>query len=251
MTGYTPPIRLFVDAQFTAGATVTLDKEQAHYLGHVMRRSVGDRLEIFNGQADSMVAEIAEISRKSAALQIIQTCSRFQQSPDIWFLFAPVKRTRLDFMAQKATELGVRKIQPVDTEYCQVSRVNQDRLMANAIEAAEQTGRLDIPDVGPFVSLNAVLEDWPSDRHLLFCDEALAAEAGYNPVNQLSRAPIEKAALLIGPEGGFSDAERIQINKLSLVCPLSLGPRILRSDTAALAALSLFQAVCGDWSVSA
>lgn len=249
MTGYTPPIRLFVDAEVTTGTTVTLDKEQAHYLGHVMRRSAGDRVEIFNGRTDSMVAEITEIGRKSASLQVMRTCNFFQQSPDIWFLFAPVKRTRLDFMAQKATELGARKIQPVDTEFCQVSRVNLDRLSANAIEAAEQTGRLDIPEIGPFASLSAVLADWPSDRHLLFCDEALAGDTGFNPVQQLSATPLQKAGLLIGPEGGFSDAERQMIKQIPLLRPLSLGPRILRSDTAALAALSLFQAVCGDWSV--
>ena len=249
MTGYTPPIRLFVDTEMTIGTTVTLDKEQAHYLGHVMRRSAGDRVEIFNGRTDSMVAEITEIGRKSAALQMIQSCKSFRQSPDIWFLFAPVKRTRLDFMAQKATELGVRKIQPVDTEFCQVSRVNLDRLTANAIEAAEQTGRLDVPEIGPFAALAAVLADWPSDRHLLFCDEALAGESSFNPVQQLSATPLQKAALLIGPEGGFSDAERQMIKQMPLTRPLSLGPRILRSDTAALAALSLFQAVCGDWSV--
>ena len=249
MTGYTPPIRLFVDAEVTTGATVKLDKEQAHYLGHVMRRSAGDRLEIFNGRADSMVAEIAEIGRKSASLRVVQPCTVFQQSPDIWFLFAPVKRTRLDFMAQKATELGARKIQPVDTEFCQVSRVNLDRLTANAIEAAEQTGRLDVPEISPFICLTTVLADWPSDRHLLFCDEALAGETGCNPVQQLSAEPIKKAGLLIGPEGGFSDKERHIIKQMPLTRPLSLGPRILRSDTAALAALSLFQAVCGDWSV--
>ena len=250
MTGYTPPIRLFVDTDVTTGTTVTLDKEQAHYLGHVMRRSAGDCIEIFNGRTDSMIAEITEISRKFARLQVVQSCNLFRQSPDIWFLFAPIKRTRLDFMAQKATELGARHIQPVDTEFCQVSRVNLDRLTANAIEAAEQTGRLDVPEIGPFAALAEVLADWPSDRHLLFCDEALAGETRFNPVQQLSVEPIKKAGLLIGPEGGFSDAERQMIKQLPLTRPLSLGPRILRSDTAALAALSLFQAVCGDWSVS-
>jgi len=250
MTGYTPPIRLFVDTELSAGATVTLDKEQAHYLGHVMRRSAGDRIEVFNGRTDSVIAELVELSRKAAQLRVLEISAPYQQSPDIWFLFAPVKRTRLDFMAQKATELGARKIQPVDTAFCQVSRVNLDRLSANAVEAAEQTGRLDVPEIGPFAALDTVLADWPSDRHLLFCDEALSTDNSYDPVNQLQREPIDKAGLLIGPEGGFSDAERAQINKLPLVRPLSLGPRILRSDTAALAALSLFQAVCGDWSVS-
>ena len=250
MTGYSPPIRLFVDTDLDTGMTVTLDKDQAHYLGHVMRRSAGDHIELFNGRTDSMIAELAELGRKSARLDIKKICSTYQQSPDIWFLFAPVKRTRLDFMAQKATELGARKIQPVNTEYCQVSRVNLERLHANAVEAAEQTGRLDVPEIGPFVSLDDMLANWPSDRHLLFCDETLSGEASSNPVRQLMAEPVEKAGLLIGPEGGFSSDERDRIRQMPLVRALSLGPRILRSDTAALAALSLFQAVCGDWSVS-
>ena len=250
MSTYTPPIRLFVEADLVKGATLSLDKEQAHYLGHVMRRSAGDRLEIFNGRTDSFIAELTVISRKSASVQLVELCSDFKTSPDLWFLFAPVKRTRLDFMVQKATELGVRHIQPVNTDYCQVSRVNLDRLSANAVEAAEQTGRLDVPSVGPFVSLYQLLAEWPADRHLIFCDEALSADHQSNPLAQLRSKPITKAGLLIGPEGGFSDTERDQIRQIASVRPISLGPRILRSDTAALAALSLFQAVWGDWSVS-
>ena len=250
MSTYTPPIRLFVEADLVKGATLSLDKEQAHYLGHVMRRSAGDRLEIFNGRTDSFIAELTVISRKSASVQLVELCENFKSSPDLWFLFAPVKRARLDFMAQKATELGVSHIQPVNTDYCQVSRVNLDRLSANAVEAAEQTGRLDVPSVGPFVSLYQLLAEWPVDRHLIFCDEALSADHQSNPLAQLRSKPITKAGLLIGPEGGFSDTERDQIRQIASVRPISLGPRILRSDTAALAALSLFQAVWGDWSVS-
>ena len=128
MCAYTPPIRLFVDSDLVKGATLSLDREQSHYLGHAMRRSAGDRVEIFNGRTDSFIAELTDISRKSASVQLVELCSDFKTSPDLWFLFAPVKRTRLDFMAQKVTELGVRHIQPVNTDYCQVSRVNQDRL---------------------------------------------------------------------------------------------------------------------------
>ena len=250
MSTYIPPIRLFVEADLVKGATLSLDKEQAHYLGHVMRQSAGDRLEIFNGRTDSFIAELTVISRKSASVQLVELCENFKSSPDLWFLFAPVKRARLDFMAQKATELGVSHIQPVNTDYCQVSRVNLDRLSANAVEAAEQTGRLDVPSVGPFVSLYQLLAEWPVDRHLIFCDEALSADHQSNPLAQLRSKPITKAGLLIGPEGGFSDTERDQIRQIASVRPISLGPRILRSDTAALAALSLFQAVWGDWSVS-
>lgn len=249
MIGYTPSIRLFVNAELAANTMLSLTREQAHYLGNVMRRSVGDRLEIFNGQSDSFVAEIVGFDRKSAEIRLIEPCASFRQSPDIWFLFVPIKRTRLDFMAQKATELGARRIQPIRSEFCQVSRVNIERLQANAVEAAEQTGRLDVPDVDSFVPLPEMLTAWPSDRHLLFCDEVLSGDAACNPIRQLSQDRMQKAGLLIGPEGGFSATERKQITDLSMTRSLSLGPRILRSDTAALAALSLFQAVCGDWSV--
>ena len=248
MCAYSPPIRLFVDADLVKGATLTLDKEKAHYLGHVMRLTVGDRLEIFNGRSDSFTAELSDISRKSASVQLTELCAFFKSSPDLWFLFAPVKRIRLDFIAQKATELGVRYIQPINTDFCQVSRVNLERLYANAVEAAEQTGRLDVPAIGPFMPLQRLLVEWPADRHLIFCDETLSADKQTDPLTQLRREPIRKAGLLIGPEGGFSDAERNQIRQISSVRPLGLGPRILRSDTAAVAALSLFQAVWGDWS---
>lgn len=249
MCAYSPPIRLFVDADLVKGATLTLDKEKAHYLGHVMRLTVGDRLEIFNGRSDSFTAELSDISRKSASVQLTELCAFFKSSPDLWFLFAPVKRIRLDFIAQKATELGVRYIQPINTDFCQVSRVNLERLYANAVEAAEQTGRLDVPAIGPFMPLQRLLVEWPADRHLIFCDETLSADKQTDPLTQLRSEPIRKAGLLIGPEGGFSDAERNQIRQISSVRPLGLGPRILRSDTAAVAALSLFQAVWGDWSV--
>ena len=249
MCAYSPPIRLFVDADLVKGATLTLDKEKAHYLGHVMRLTVGDRLEIFNGRSDSFTAELSDISRKSASVQLTELCAFFKSSPDLWFLFAPVKRIRLDFIAQKATELGVRYIQPINTDFCQVSRVNLERLYANAVEAAEQTGRLDVPAIGPFMPLQRLLVEWPADRHLIFCDETLSADKQTDPLTQLRREPIRKAGLLIGPEGGFSDAERNQIRQISSVRPLGMGPRILRSDTAAVAALSLFQAVWGDWSV--
>jgi 16S rRNA (uracil1498-N3)-methyltransferase len=151
-------------------------------------------------------------------------------------------------MAQKATELGARQIAPVDTDFCQVKRIKTDRLRANAIEAAEQTGRLDIPEIGAFKSLEERLKNWPEDRIILFCDEALAsADKKANMLANLSEIKGRKAALLIGPEGGFSENERTRILRCPEVIQISLGPRILRSDTAALAALTLYQAVCGDW----
>lgn len=249
-----PSIRLFTDQPLTEGTAIQLTGEAAHYLANVMRRRIGDRIELFNGRDDSFVAEITEVSKKSVMIRPVAIGRKMTLSPDIWLLFAPIKRTRLDFMAQKATELGARLIQPVDTDFCQVGRVKTDRLRANAIEAAEQTGRLDIPEIGEFVALEKRLASWPEDRIILFCDEIfasqLAADTAESPpdmIAALQQIKGRKAALLIGPEGGFSDKERALILECPEVIQISLGPRILRSDTAALAALSLYQAVCGDW----
>ena len=249
-----PSIRLFTDQPLAEGATIQLSGEAAHYLGNVMRRQVGDQIELFNGRDDSFVAEITGVSKKSVMVRLATIGRKMTLSPDIWLLFAPIKRTRLDFMAQKATELGARLIQPVDTDFCQVGRVKTDRLRANAIEAAEQTGRLDIPEIGEFEALEKRLSSWPEDRIILFCDEIFASQpAKETPdtppdmIAALQQIKGRKAALLIGPEGGFSDKERARILECPEVIQISLGPRILRSDTAALAALSLYQAVCGDW----
>lgn len=251
MTGihspYKPAIRLFVTAELAGGAEMTLDEGQSHYLANVMRQKQGAFIELFNGRDGSWQAELVTLSRKSVTVLCIQQTTAQHASPDVWLLFAPVKRARLDFMAQKATELGVTKIWPVDTEYCQMGRVKTDRLEANAIEAAEQTVRQDVPDMGPFIPLQTALLAWPEDRVLIFCDEGLAGDAPYAPLEQLATATGKKAAILIGPEGGFSPAEREMILSQSSVLPIHLGPRILRSDTAALSALSLYQAVCGDW----
>ena len=249
-----PSIRLFSDQPLKAGMAIQLIGEAAHYLANVMRRRIGDRIELFNGRDDSFVAEITEVSKKSVMIRPVAIGRKMTLSPDIWLLFAPIKRTRLDFMAQKATELGARLIQPVDTDFCQVGRVKTDRLRANAIEAAEQTGRLDIPEIGEFVALEKRLASWPEDRIILFCDEIFAsqlavdtAESSPDMIAALQQIKGRKAALLVGPEGGFSDKERALILECPEVIQISLGPRILRSDTAALAALSLYQAVCGDW----
>ena len=243
-----PSIRLFTDQPLVPGASVQLVGEAAHYLATVMRRRIGDRIELFNGRDNSVIADITEVTKKNVTAILTVIGRERVLPPDIWLLFAPIKRTRLDFMAQKATELGARLIQPVDTDFCQVSRVKTDRLRANAIEAAEQTGRLDIPEIGDFETLENRLSDWPQDRVILFCDELFAAtEQRPNMVSVLQKIKGRKAALLIGPEGGFSEVERAQILRCPEVIQISLGPRILRSDTAALAALSLYQAVCGDW----
>ena len=248
MNANLPTLRLFTDQPLMQGTTIQLVGEAAHYLANVMRRRIGDKIELFNGLDNSFIADIIEVNKKRVTAMLISVARQRVLPPDIWLLFAPIKRTRLDFMAQKATELGARQIAPVDTDFCQVKRVKTDRLRANAIEAAEQTGRLDIPEIGAFESLEERLKNWPEDRIILFCDETLAsADEKPDILANLKNIKGRKAALLIGPEGGFSENERTRMLGCPEVIQMSLGPRILRSDTAALAALSLYQAVCGDW----
>ena len=260
-------IRLYCPEPLTRGAELSLDAAKAHYLAQVMRRKIGDRLQLFNGTDGAYLAEITALGKKQAVLLLHEQLAAPRQGPDIWLVFVPVKRARLDFIAQKATEMGVSKIWPVQSDYGQVNRLKDARLEANAIEAAEQTERLDIPDIGPFEPLSTLLDNWPSDRTLIFCDEALArtpdpqsedesrdgpADDNNNDNNTgydaLSALKGQKAAILIGPEGGFSPAERKKITQLSKCLPLGLGPRILRADTAAIAALALYQGLAGDWS---
>lgn len=241
-------IRLYVPQALATGATVDLAAEQAHYLAQVMRRRIGDRLEIFNGENGAFEAEIMDISRKSVSVQCYEQLRVPSQMPDIWLVFVPVKRARLDFIAQKATEMGVSKIWPVQSDFGQVSRLKDTRLEANAIEAAEQTERLDIPEIGKFDALDDVLANWPADRVLIFCDEAKAGAGDASDLfSNLRRINGQKAGIVIGPEGGFSAAERKRISEMQNCLPIALGPRILRADTAAIAALALYQACAGDW----
>ena len=240
-------IRLYSDSPLHEGAEVVLAREQSHYLGTVMRKQAGAQLAIFNGRDGCYLAEIVEMSRKSGLLRCLSLQESQWYGPDLWLLFAPVKKARLDFMAQKATELGASLIWPVRTDYCQVKAIKDERLEANAIEAAEQTERLDIPDIKPFTALDDVLANWPEDRALIFCDERLSGDHNHDAARILSQVTQTKAAVLIGPEGGFSMAEKAKIDALDASYGLSLGPRILRADTAALSALSLYQAIRGDW----
>ena len=243
-------IRLYIDAPLHDGAEVALAREHSHYLGTVMRKSAGTQLAVFNGRDGCYLAEIVEIGRKSGVLRCLSLQEAQWYGPDLWLLFAPVKKARLDFMAQKATELGASTIWPVRTAYCQVKAIKDERLEANAIEAAEQTERLDIPEIKPFTALDELLANWPDDRALLFCDERLASDQNHDAARILSDVTQTKAAVLIGPEGGFSMEEKAKIDALEASYGLSLGPRILRADTAALSALSLYQAVRGDWAAS-
>ena len=248
MSKHAPKARLYITADLAAGQPVTPDREQQHYLVNVMRLAAGDQVALFNGRDGEWLAEIVMTGRKTCDLVPITQTRPQIASPDLWLLFAPVKKARLDFIAQKASEMGCSRIWPVRTEYCQVARVNDDRIMANAIEAAEQTERLDIADIMPFTPLDEALAAIEGDRRIIFCDEALAGSAGAGAIATLTAAaPIPRAAVLIGPEGGFSPAERRQLEGYENCLKLSLGPRILRADTAAIAALTCYQSVCGDW----
>jgi 16S rRNA (uracil1498-N3)-methyltransferase len=236
--------RLFVDVPLTAGATAMLDRNQANYLLNVLRLRQGDAVLVFNGREGEWRGSLSEAGKRATVIKV-ETCLRPQPQPgDLHFLFAPLKQARLDYLVQKAVEMGASHLQPVMTRHTQVARVNLDRMRANAIEAAEQCGILHVPTVGAAVGLEAAVS---ADRLLIFCDES--AEVA-NPVDALAairprQLPI---SILIGPEGGFADEERSRLAKLPNVVSIALGPRILRADTAAVAALALVQTVLGDWS---
>lgn len=237
-------MRLFVEQPLSEGARVTLTPEQAHYLLHVMRAKTGDRLLLFNGRDGEWRAYLEEVSKRACLLVCEKKIAEQTEVPDIWLCFAPVKKTPSDYLAQKATELGVRILQPVFTRRTIVTRVNLDRMRANAIEAAEQSDRLTVPETREPLSLDRLLSSWPQKRRLVFCDEAGDAQ----PMAAALQSIADSAwAVLTGPEGGFDPAERELIRSQSFAIPVSLGPRVLRADTAALAALSLWQSLKGDW----
>ena len=236
--------RLFIDAPLTAGTDAELDRNQVNYLLNVLRLRQGDTVLVFNGREGEWRGNLASEGKRAAIIRI-ETCLRPQPRPgDLHFLFAPLKHARLDYLVQKAVEMGASHLQPVLTRHTQVARVNLDRMRANAVEAAEQCGILHVPSVGPAIGLEAAVS---GDRLLIFCDEN--AEVA-DPVSTLAaeRARRSPISILIGPEGGFADEERSVLAKLPNVVPIALGPRILRADTAAVAALALVQAVLGDWS---
>lgn len=240
--------RLYVEDDLAADCIVHPDKDRQHYLVNVMRLGDGEAVSLFNGRDGEWLARVQREGKRGCALTAQRMTRQQHAGPDLWLLFAPVKKARLDFIAQKASEMGCSRIWPVRTARCQVSRVNDDRMTANAIEAAEQTERLDVAEIMPFAPLEEALHACSSDRTIIFCDEAGAGDGSANAIDRLKDAgPIARAAVVIGPEGGFSDAERRYIDGLQNSLKLSLGPRILRADTAAIVALTCFQSVCGDW----
>ncbi len=236
-------IRLHVDHPLGRGQSVPLTREQAHYLTVVMRLGPGAEVSVFNGTDGEWRCEIAEAGKRGGALACIEQTAPLRVPPDLWLLFAPIKKARTDFIVEKATELGARRILPVHSAYTNAERIRRDRLQAHAVEAAEQCGGTFVPEVAELARLDALLSDWPEDRHLLFCDEAAADEA-QTDLRALPRCPW---AILIGPEGGFSPEERARLRALPQARRIALGPRILRADTAAVAALTLWQAALGDW----
>lgn len=239
----TAKIRLFVDHPLTQAQSVPLDRDQANYLFAVMRLSVGDQILLINGRDGEWLATLTSGSKRGGDLCCDHQTRPLQIPPDLWLVFAPIKKARTDFIVEKATEMGAAEIYPVQTEFTNSERIRQDRLQAHAIEATEQCGGTFVPHVHDLQPLQTLLSLWPSDRHILFCDEAKVGERP-TPLTDLPRG---KWAILIGPEGGFSSAERARIGAHPNAHPISLGPRILRADTAAVAALSLWQAALGDW----
>ena len=238
-----PKIRLYVDHALQAGQTVDLSREQGNYLFNVMRQALGDEVALFNGRDGEWRARVTEAGKRGGTLTCEAQTAPLMPPPDLWLLFAPIKKARTDFIVEKAVEMGAARIIPVQTDFTNAERIRQDRLQAHAVEAAEQCGGTFVPEVADLQRLDRMLADWPEGRGLIFADEALAgAEAS------LAEAPKRDSwAILIGPEGGFSEAERARLRGLPFVTPIALGPRILRADTAAVAALALFQARLGDW----
>jgi 16S rRNA (uracil1498-N3)-methyltransferase len=240
--------RLFIEADLSSGVEAPLSEAQAHYLRHVMRRESGAPLLLFNGRDGEWQATLGLRGKKAAVAAIGERTREQMAEPDLWLCFAPIKRARIDYVAEKATELGVAVLQPVLTQHTAVDRVNVERLRANAIEAAEQTERLTVPDVRTPVDLMKLFGDWPAGRRLLMCDET----GGGPPIGGVLSGLDEKAraapwAIVIGPEGGFAASELAALRRIKDVTAVGLGPRILRADTAALAALACWQAMVGDW----
>lgn len=237
--------RLYVDQPLATGGEIQLDAQQTNYLVNVLRFGARGRVLLFNGRDGEFSANLAANSRKVALLVVGARTRGQEASPDLDYLFAPLKHARLDYMAQKAVEMGARRLRPVITRHTQVAHVNLERLRLNAIEACEQCGVIWTPEIAAVEPLAETLRRWPSERLLVFCDEE--AEMA-SPLDALAGAPQDSGvSLLIGPEGGFDEDERAAILSLPRVVRLSLGPRILRADTAAVAALALIQATLGDW----
>jgi 16S rRNA (uracil1498-N3)-methyltransferase len=236
--------RLFVANHLSAGAEIALSAGQAHYLLHVLRLTEGAEILVFDGVSGEWRARIAAAKKAGCRIHVTSRVREQTAAQDIHYAFAPLKQARLDYMVQKAVEMGASALQPVLTAHTAVSRVNLDRMRANAIEAAEQCGILAVPSIAPPLKLESLLKACETGRIVVFCDERASAAP---PLVALSKLKGSKITALTGPEGGFSKDEREMLLSKDFVCPISLGPRIMRADTAAVAALALINAVLGDW----
>jgi len=237
--------RLNLEASLSAGGEIILSREQGHYLTGVLRLSSGDAVRAFNSRDGEWLAYLATVSKKSVSLRCERRVAETKLPPDIDYIFAPLKHARLDYVVQKATELGARRLRPVMTSRTVAGRVNLERMRANVVEASEQCNLVYVPEVLEPEKLEKVLATWEKGRSLVYCDETMVDR---NPLESLKsvRAP---SAVLLGPEGGFTDEEKALLKSKAFVIPISLGPRIMRADTAAIAALTLLQALAGDWGI--
>ena len=236
--------RLFVDAPLTADDSISLPLSQSHYIRNVLRASIGDSVEIFNAHDGAFAATIETIAKKEVTLRVGALSRRADILPEIWLAFAPIRRERTDFLVEKAVELGVTRLCPVTTRFTQQGRLKIEHMHARMIEACEQSERVGIAEIAPLTPMEQFLTDLPDEALLVFCDEAEAAKGAVKPVQHQSTAPV---VVVIGPEGGFHADERARLIAHPGAVSLSLGPRILRAETAALAALTLIQLWAGDW----
>lgn len=239
--------RLYLDTPLAAGTRIALEREHTNYLLTVLRMKAGEAVIVFNGRDGAWLTRIADDHRKGAVLEAVVQTEHQTEKSGLWFGFAPLKTARLDYVVQKATEMGAGVIQPVITQYTQVSRLKADKLEANIVEAAEQCEVLSVPTLAPETDLTELIADWRHTqglRRLVFCDESAPSHSPAQTLTDLEGLPV---GILVGPEGGFSDVERELLLSQDFVVPISLGPRILRADTAAVAALAVVQATIGDW----
>lgn len=238
--------RLYISEELNLGKNVTLNENQTHYLKNVVKYTLNDTLNCFDNKNGEFLCQISTINKKNIVLTVIKKTKDFTGSPDIWLLFAPLKKDKTDFVIEKATELGCRAILPVITKHTITANIKTERYIAQSIEAAEQCRRTDLPQVIPPASLEDTLKNWEKDRILYFMDETLESQ---NFLDLLTQNKSKKAAVLIGPEGGFSPEELTYLRKLPFAKGATLGPRILRAETAATAALACWQMIAGDWSI--
>ena len=234
--------RLFVETPLAEGGQVRVDGGQAHYLLSVLRLKAGDPVKLFDDATGEWLGVASTIGKRDLTLDVTTHLREREPVPDLWLVAAPIKKGRIDWVAEKACELGVARLVPVLTRRTVVDRLNLDRLRTHMVEAAEQCDRTALPELAEPVKLDALLRDWPADRTLYFADET-----GGEPAAQAMAARPGPAAILIGPEGGFDDAERAAIRALPQAVGIGLGPRILRAETAACAAVSIWMGACGDW----